>query len=306
MRAGSIPAEQAAMLRGIQDLAVEGARLRGEMHAHADDLQEMSRLLHDANTIDRDRVLAEIAARTAGVPAAWVDHVRERGSVGHAWDDQQLLPAPPAGRRRRSERSVADDTRQLTEMAVLSVVREHLLASEGILDDPEPIRAQQFHRNMAALTARMLIVARAIGMTNAERAALWESRDWQHHVGPVLHRYSRDDIDTLWRRYANPDIAARVRASQVGWRRAMRKHPPPPAALNELHPPPPSYLLRQARDALHTLTTATPQIGTDTSIGTAVDTAFPDTDHNRGWTPTPADTPGRAPTHPDPGTDREL
>ncbi|MBF6176039.1 hypothetical protein [Nocardia blacklockiae] len=306
VRAGSIPAEQAAMLRGIQHLAVEGARLREQMHAHADNLQEMSRILHDANTIDRDRVLAEIAARTAGIPAVWVDHVRERGRMGQAWDDRQMLPTPPAGRRRRSERTIADDTGQLTDMAAVTVVRDHLMALDGVDKDPEPIRAQQFHRNMAALTSRMLLVARAIGMTSQERSALWDTPpDWQHHIGHYLHHYRRDDVDTLWRRYANPDIAARARASQVGWRRTMRKHPPPPTPSNEVRPPPPNYLLRQARDALCTLTATPPAPGTDTTISAAVDTLLPDTDHHRGWTPVSEDRHDAAPAPREPGADRE-
>ncbi|MBB5916856.1 hypothetical protein BJY24_005768 [Nocardia transvalensis] len=301
-RAGSIRPEQAALLREVQQLAAEGARLRDAMYEASSDLTEMARILHDANAVDRRRILAEVTARSAGVPAAWVDHVREHGQLGHPWDDQQLLPTPPPDRRRRSERRVADDTRQLTDMAAISVVRDHLHVAAGITTEPEPVAAEQFGRNMAALTARSLRVARAVGLTDSERVALWErtDRDWSHEIAPYLHHYGRGDIDSLWRAHADPAIAAGVSKAMTRWAKTNSKYPRPAEPSHEHLPPPPTYLISQARHALDTLLATGHHH--DASISTAVDVALPPA--ARDWQPDPAAAPDPAPGRDtDPGRD---
>ncbi|WP_433678318.1 hypothetical protein [Nocardia sp. CA-119907] len=280
-RSGDIAPEQAALLARIHQLAANATRLRQTNHTTGPRTTPSTQLLERIAAIDRDRDLTEIAARAQGVPANWVDLARRLGHTGRAWSDDQLLPTPRSVTGRRSARRVLDDTRELAEMAAITVVREHLLSTAGITGEPDPVAAQQFRRNMQALWTRAAATATSIRMDRTERADAFEAatRDVDTHVERYRH-LSLDDLDAQWRTYTTPTIADGVRRSLKSLRRTDRTATSSSRDAEIEQPPTPDALLERARRTLDTTSTEHTRAGAE--IDAAVTDAIPGVP-THGW-----------------------
>ncbi|MFE9328217.1 hypothetical protein ACIHDR_43480 [Nocardia sp. NPDC052278] len=195
-RVRDIAAEQARMLHRIHQLAAQAARLRHNTQSAAADTTTRIDILAQINALDRARDLTEIQARAHGLPRSWVDLARRIGQTDGTWTDEQLLPTPHPKPKRRSIVRVIADTTQLTDMAAITVAREHLLATNGVTGEPEPAAAQQVRRNMQALWTRAAATATSIGMGRTQRARTLHTAvgDLEHRLGHYL-QYRLEDLD---------------------------------------------------------------------------------------------------------------
>ncbi|MFI6956621.1 hypothetical protein ACIBJI_24540 [Nocardia sp. NPDC050408] len=281
-RVGDIAAEQAAMLHRVHQLAAEAARLQHNVKSAANNSATRIDILAQIVALDRDRDLTETQARARGVPRSWVDLARRVGQTGGAWTDEQLLPTPRPKPKRRSIARVIADTTQLTDMAAITVAREHLLATNGVTGEPEPAAAQQVRRNMQALWTRAAATATSIGMGRTQRAHTFHTAigDLEQRLGRYL-QYSLEDLDPQWRSYSTPTIAAAVRRSLTSLRRADRDTNSSNNGTDAEQPPTPKALLQQALHALHT--TLVDRSGSQgAEINAAITEALPPTT-SYGW-----------------------
>ncbi|MGO4613019.1 hypothetical protein AB4305_03585 [Nocardia sp. 2YAB30] len=285
-RIRDIPPEQAELLRQIHQLAALGTRLRQAMQATTPRSADSTRLLDQISEVDRDRDLTEIHARADGLPASWVDQARVAGQSGRAWTDQLLLPPPRPQAGRRNAKRVLDDTRQLADMAAITVAREHRLATDGVTAEPEPAAAGQLRRNMEAIWTRAAATATSIGMGRKQRARIFStaSGDVDRRVETYLH-YRLDDLNAQWRSYTTPTIAASVRRSLGSLRRTDRSADIATADSDAEQPPTPKALIKRARDVMDTAAANGSETGT--GIDAAITAAIPDVTAH-GWD-TPAD-----------------
>lgn len=285
VRVGDLPRQQAAFLLRIHQLAAAGTALRQNMRA-THDPADRTQLLDELGQIDRQRELTEIQARSNAVPAPWVTQAREAGRTGRAWsDDNQLRVLPHHPGRRRSSTRVAEDIRQLTDMAVTLVVGDHRLIPSG--HDTAALHtaaAHQLRRNMDALWTRAVRTAAAIGMSRKERNRAFSISDdrIKHRVDHFLTSHL-DDIESRWRTYIDPTIAASVRRSLMNLRRSERETPPPRPEHDATLPPTSTALIERARAALNELTH---QPATGRAIDTAITAALPDQTHTHSPTDT--------------------
>lgn len=272
LRIRDIPPEQAVLLRQIHRLAALGERLRQALPQTTPRSAEGSQLLDRIAEVDRDRDLTEIRARADGMPAGWVDQARAAGRSGRAWTDELLLPPTRSPTRRRNLQRVVQDTRQLADMAALTVARQHRLAINEGTTDPEPAAAEQLRRNMAALWTRAAATATSLGMDGTQRARVFNtaSRYLDRRV-QTYRRYSLDDLDAAWRTYTTPTIAATVRRSLKSLRRTDRGTHTPAAEAEQ--PPTPQALIDRARHSLDTAATTDSDTGTD--IDSVITAAIP-------------------------------
>ncbi|MGY5309147.1 hypothetical protein [Nocardia gipuzkoensis] len=276
LRVRDIAPEHATLLRRVHQLAADATRLRQTNHTTDPNATPSTRVLDQIAAIDRDRDLTEIQARANGMPASWVDLARRLGHTGQAWTDDHLLPTPRPVAGRRNTQRVLDDTRQLADMAAITVVREHLLATSGIAGEPDLVAAQQLRRNMQALWTRATATATSIGMSRTDRAHAFAAatRDIDTNVERYRH-YSLDDLDAQWRTYTTPAIADGVRRSLKSLRRTNRATNTTASSDAESETPPtPSALLDHARHALDTASTDRSEAGA--AIDAAVTAAMPD------------------------------
>ncbi|WP_433620928.1 hypothetical protein [Nocardia sp. CA-120079] len=278
LRIRDIPTEQAALLRQIHHLAALGERLRRALPETTPRTAEGSQLLDHIAEVDRDRDLTEVRARADGMPAGWVDQARATGRSGRAWTDELVLPPTRSPARRRNLQRVVQDTRQLADMAAITVARQQRLATNAVATDPEPAAAEQLRRNMAALWTRAAATATSLGMDGTERARVFDaaSRHLDRRVHAYQH-YSVDDLDAAWRTYTTSAIAATVRRSLKSLRRTDRGTDTPAAEAEQ--PPTPQALIDRARHSLDTATTNDSDIGTD--IESVITAAMPGTTY--GW-----------------------
>ncbi|WP_327100308.1 hypothetical protein OIE68_16960 [Nocardia vinacea] len=278
LRIRDIPTEQAALLRQIHHLAALGERLRQALPDITPRSAEGRQLLDHIAEVDRDRDLTEIRARADGMPAGWVDQARAAGRSGRAWTDELLLPPTRSPTRRRSAKRVVQDTRQLADMAAITVARQHRLASNGISTGPEPAAGEQLRRNMDALWTRAAATATSLGMDGKERARVFNtaSRYLDRRVQTYRH-YSLDDLNAAWRTYTAPAIAASVRRSLKSLRSTDRGTDTPAGDTEQ--PPTPQALIDRARHSLDAA--ATNDTDTGTEIESVITVAIPGTAY--GW-----------------------
>ncbi|MFX0578782.1 hypothetical protein [Nocardia nepalensis] len=276
LRIRDIPPEQAALLRQIHRLAAVGERLRQALPETSPDSAQGIELLDHIAEVDRDRDLTEIRARAGGMPAGWVDQARAAGRSGRAWTDELLLPPTRSPTRRRNLERVAQDTRQLADMAAITVARQHRLATDGVTTDPEPAAADQLRRNMTALWTRAAATATSLGIDGTERARVFNAatRYLDRRVQTYQH-YSLDDINAAWRTYTTPAIAATVRRSLKSLRRTNRDTDTPAADAEQ--PPTPQALIDRARHSLDTAATNDTDSDTGTDIESVITVAIPGT-----------------------------
>ncbi|WP_378741213.1 hypothetical protein [Nocardia brasiliensis] len=279
LRVRDLPAEQAKILGRIHELASQ-ARYLGRI-AHngylgaVQDNDEFIRL----REVDRDRKLTEARAYGNGIPPSWVEHARQLGHTGQDWTPEQRLPPAHTPPRRRTASRVVDDTRQMTEMAAVHAVREHLLAATTGSPALDPAAAHQFSRNLEALWTRAARTADAVGIPGRDREEIFTVSDeeFRDRVSDFL-RYSPGDLDMVWRRHAAESIASSVRRSLKNLRRANAGNDittPDPAARQ---PPDPASLIERAHHVLHTLLSE--QLDTGADIDAAIiDATLDDTVH---------------------------
>ncbi|WP_433194551.1 hypothetical protein ACQP1G_38260 [Nocardia sp. CA-107356] len=278
LRIRDIPPEQAALLRQIHQLAAVGERLRRALPETTPHTAEGSQLLDHIAEVDRDRDLTEIRARADGMPAGWVDQARAAGRSGRAWTDELLLPPTRSPARRRNLQRVVQDTRQLADMAALTVARQQRLATNAVTTDPEPAAAEQLRRNMAALWTRAAATATSLGMDGTERARVFNAaRRYLDRRVQTYEHYSLDDLNAAWRTYTTPTIAATVRRSLKSLRRTDRDTDTSAAEADQ--PPTPQALIDRARHSLDTAATTDSDTGTD--IESVITIAIPGNAY--GW-----------------------
>ncbi|MFF7941603.1 hypothetical protein ACFZC5_17970 [Nocardia gamkensis] len=272
IRSGDIPPDHASLLRRIHQLAADATHLRDTLPAIGAEATATTAVFEQIAAIDRQRSLAEIQARDRGVPADWVGVVRRLAESGRAWNDDHLLPAPRPAPGRRNTPRVADDMRQLTDMAALTVARDHLLGITTAHAEPDPAAAQQLRRNMAALWTRADRTATSIGLGARSRARAFNTTtDLAERVEGYL-RYSREDLDTHWHSYTSTAIADGVRRSLKSLRRIDRDITTVDPDAKQ--PPTPKALIEQARHALDTALRGQSESGAQ--IDAAVDAAIPE------------------------------
>lgn len=237
-RIRDIAPEQATLLHQIHHLAARVARLRQAVSVTTPGSAASTGLLDEIGEVERARELTEIGARANGMPASWVNQARAAGQSGRAWTEELLLPAAPSPTGRRNTKRVVEDTRQLADMAAVTVVRRRRLATDGITTDPEPAAAEQFRRNMAALWTRVSATATSVGMGRHRRGRVFNaaSVEIDRRVETYRH-YSLDDLNAAWRTYTTPTIAASVRRSLKSLRSAERGTDPPAADPETEQPP---------------------------------------------------------------------
>ncbi|MBF6094996.1 hypothetical protein [Nocardia cyriacigeorgica] len=212
-RLRELPAAQADALRALYDHTVTVTRLRATtptspagVHPHLD-------------VAERERALAEIAARSTGLPEIWIQHTRHLAGTGQPWHlDHHPPPAPARRPQRRTRTRVNDDLERLREMAVLIAVREHRDPSAQAAGASQ-VGGQQLRRNMNALRTRALATAAAIGL-DLEHLAI--SAAQLAHTCTQLLAAADADLDALWHTHTRDTIAADVRNSL----RNLRRHHP--------------------------------------------------------------------------------
>ncbi|KZM70426.1 hypothetical protein [Nocardia terpenica] len=291
VRGGDIPVEQAAVLREVQRLAAEEARLHAASQAPGD-FRRSVQLVGEISAAGRARSIAEMTAEVAGVPRGWIGRVRRLGQAGRLWDDGQLLPVPPPHpRRRRTAERVEQDAAQLMRLVAVTVVREHRLSVDGSVGDSDPQLAPRMRRVMDLLWARAGLTAYAIGMTPQERDRLWsiDDRGWCDQVNGFLH-FPGDELDEIGRIHATDDHVAVLRESVRRLRTAtgVGGDPAVSSTVTDRLPAPPGQMLTRARAAAHTLLA---QHRHYEATSAAIAAALPGTD-------TPTNT---GPGDPDPG-----
>jgi len=276
IRVRDLPPDHATLLDRIHQLATDGARLRRAVRTAAPVADSSASLIAQLNDIDRDRSLTEIQARHIGIPAEWVDQARDAGQAGDGWCGDHVLASPRVPARRRSSQRVAADTRQLADMASISVVREHRLHAAGGLAEPDPAAAMQLRRNMHALWTRARLTAEATAMNDHDRAGIFGEAITE--VDRRVVGYSHDlldDLDTRWRSHTAPAIADGVRRSLKSLRRSSAST----AEQGGREPPTPKTLLERARCALQA---AENTVDSGDEIATAVTAAISETT-TRSW-----------------------
>ncbi|MFI9410077.1 hypothetical protein [Nocardia gamkensis] len=272
IRSGDIPPEHATPLRRIHQLAADANELRATLLTTDTEAAATTAVFEQIAAVDRQRSLAEIQARNRGVPADWIGVVRRLAESGRAWNDDHLLPAPRPAPGRRNTPRVADDMRQLTDMAALTVARDHLLGITTADAEPDPAAAQQLRRNMEALWTRADRTATSIGLGARSRARAFNTTtDLAERVEGYL-RYSREDLDTHWRSYTSTAIADGVRRSLKSLRRIDRDITTVDPDAEQ--PPTPKALIEQARHALDTAIRGQSDAGA--RIAAAIDAAMPE------------------------------
>ncbi|WP_329410747.1 hypothetical protein OG563_00280 [Nocardia vinacea] len=274
LRIRDIPTEQAALLRQIHQLAAVGERLRQALSETSPDSGQGTELLDHIAEVDRERDLTEIRVRADGMPAGWVDQAREAGRTGRAWTDELLLLPTRSPARRRNLKRVVQDTRQLADMAAITVARQHRLATNAVTADPEPAAAEQLRRDMEALWTRAAATATSLSMDRTERARVFNaaSRYLDRRVQTYRH-YSLDDLNAAWRTYTTPTIAATVRRSLKSLRRTDRGTDTPATAAEQ--PPTSQALIDRARHSLDTA--ANNDSDTGLEIDSVITVAIPET-----------------------------
>ncbi|WP_063043314.1 hypothetical protein [Nocardia pseudovaccinii] len=275
LRVRDIAPEQAALLGQIHQLSALSARLHQAVSETTPGSVQVTQLFEHIIEVDRERELSEIHARAYGMPASWVDQARTVGRSGRPWTEELLLPPTLPRTRRRNTTRVVQDTRQLADMAAITVVRELRLAANGAAE-PEPAAAEQLRRNMAALWTRAAATATSIGMSRNVRGRVFNAAagDVDQRVETYQH-YSLDDLHDLWRTYTTPTIAANARRSLKSLRNADRDTDT--AAANAVQPPTPRALIERARQSLNVA--AINDSDTGPEIETAVTVAIPSTAH---------------------------
>ncbi|WP_040831646.1 hypothetical protein [Nocardia jiangxiensis] len=275
VEAGDLPQQTSRWLRQVQRLAAQATQMRQDttLTAAGGDIRVLAHMVARAGQIDRHREAAEIRAHAAGVSLQWIAWARIRGHLGREWHPNQPLATPILDTRHRAAEQVTDDLRHVTDMAALTVARDHLYSADLGVD------TQQLTHTMDALWLRAARTAQAAGLTAHERGRIWSASTHDcitrvHH----LVRFPRHEIDTLWHQYAVPEIAAQAREAfdELGHDHRTTSLD----AATELLPPAPHYFLARARHALDQIEAGTPADG---GIGTAIAEVIPATDRPRLW-----------------------
>ncbi|WP_040831644.1 hypothetical protein [Nocardia jiangxiensis] len=291
VRAGHIPHAQAKLLRQIQDLAIQDAALRSRRTTSEPSEGDTARIASSASELARERGAVQLWARAAGIPVEWIGRATQLGHQGIGWHEDQLLPNPITLSQRRSVDRIAHDTRHLTDMAAIAIVRDYQADRLGVLPVPEPVVAAQYSRTMHALWMRATRTGHAITIGDRARERAWgiDEQTVTGRVRGLLH-LTPTEVDMLWQHYAAQGLADRLRSSL----RELRHTAPQTGPDSGTSAPAPEQFLSAAREALDAVLTE------QRSIGVAITDALPETSATRVWEPgtdTPTDTgPGMGPS----------
>ncbi|MBF6320378.1 hypothetical protein IU453_26870 [Nocardia cyriacigeorgica] len=213
-RLRDLPTAQTNALRALYDHTVTATRLRTTTPTRAVDVPPQ------LEAAEREQALAEIAARSTGLPDIWVEHIRRLAATGAPWHPGHQLPPAPARRpQRRTRARVNHDLTRLREMAALAAVREHRHPATQAIVEATTVDGEQLRRNMSAVRTRALATAAAIRL---DREHLTISDTQLAHTCNRLLAASVTDLDALWHTHTRDTIAADVRNSL----RSLRRHHP--------------------------------------------------------------------------------
>ncbi|WP_406279360.1 hypothetical protein OH799_11850 [Nocardia sp. NBC_00881] len=229
------------------------------------------------------------ATHAAGVPRAWIDHVRERGQRGVSWRADLYLRTPDAVDWNQVLSSLDVDVQRLREWTALAAAYGPIGARAEISV------AAGFDRNLRVLRSRTAGVANLLGLSVEQGDQLWGTEsDWVAAGMAMVDGVPVEGVAQRWRQAARTDT--RVYALQataladagiaIDTAVALPSHeqlgPPISAALTPLQP-----LFQSA---------ATPGEEIETAIGAANLTDNADTDAEIAiGAPTFSDAPGTDP-----------
>ncbi|MFE9575312.1 hypothetical protein ACFYO1_02915 [Nocardia sp. NPDC006044] len=271
LRVRDLPAGQAEVLSRIHELATEAEHLRRKVQDSYLGAASEDNAFMRLSEVDRDLKLTEARAYGSGIPPSWVAHAHQLGRNGHEWTLEQRLPAAGTPPRRSPVGRVINDTRQMTEMAAVLAVREHLLAAMPGALAPNPAAAQQFSRNLEALRTRAARTADSVAISASDRDKFFivSDEEFVDRVRDFLD-YSPGDLDMVWRRHSVESIASGVRRSLKNLRRADSGKAVVPPGPSARQPPDPASLIQRARQVLRAL------VSEQSDTGAEIDAAIAD------------------------------
>ncbi|WP_280215826.1 hypothetical protein [Nocardia cyriacigeorgica] len=207
---------QAQLLRRVHHMSAEHARLSSIAEkAQKDprvDGHDRAELAEHLNTVMASLEEAEYKAEIAGIPAAWIEDMRELGRRG-------AQPAPDIPDRPSTAVPVRDDVRaafyvemlgvdvwDLERMAALAAARANRIETGRWSVGTDPLAEQRFAANMARRWERVNVLARAAELTPAEADAMWgasaEGVRRAHAAG--VGSYDELFLVQQWSAYATP------------------------------------------------------------------------------------------------------
>ncbi|MFI6041939.1 hypothetical protein ACIA8C_09910 [Nocardia sp. NPDC051321] len=201
---------QRHVLKALQNRAVELAAMIDTANQHIADTGQRPpwQWFDDYH----DRAIAhdalEKAAYAAGVPRAWIDHVREQGGNGITWHANRLLRAAEPLDLDRVLGGFTADVQLLLDWTVVDIA--HRMISPA----PPPFVAGYLDRNLGALRARTNGIANLLGLDAELGEQLWgTAADWAPAGARMVMKRSGDTVTDPWKNAT--DIASRGYALQA-------------------------------------------------------------------------------------------
>ncbi|MGF6885962.1 hypothetical protein ABIA39_007525 [Nocardia sp. GAS34] len=168
----------------------------------------------------------EDAALAGGVPAAWIEHVIERGQRGVRWDPDRYLRQPEPINRGRILQELSQDSQRIRDMAAINAIYGELGRAA------EAGTATGFDRNLRNLWRRTVAVTQVLDITEPEASQLWQTDEWVPTAAADIGAAARrGELERLWRSGARADTTAyKLQADalrRIGLTPEHAQHPPP-------------------------------------------------------------------------------
>ncbi|MGS2804614.1 hypothetical protein [Nocardia sp. MW-W600-9] len=206
------------LLRRVQNMAAQLREVTDAGPAMFDDgVSADSQLVwtERLETLRIESEHAEFEAMLEGVDPGWVLDARELGKRGASSPSPHVVRSHPA-RANEAQEFYLDmlevDLWNLERMASLEAARVNRIATGRWNFDHDPIAAEQFSDNMAALHNRVTVLAAAAQLTPAEGDSLWGSSvEGIRRVHAVTFAaYDEQALAQEWNGYARADPALAV------------------------------------------------------------------------------------------------
>ncbi|MFE9328218.1 hypothetical protein ACIHDR_43475 [Nocardia sp. NPDC052278] len=140
------------------------------------------------------------AAHAGGVPAAWIDHVRERGERAIAWRPELYLRTPDTLDWDPILAALTADVHRLCQWSALD------LAYRQINPAPEIDIRTDFDRNLRNLRERTTGIANLLGLTAEQGQQLWGTTpDWAQAGSATLNGVPVEELLQRWHAAAHTD-----------------------------------------------------------------------------------------------------
>lgn len=294
---------QAELLRRIQDLAGEHARITGLGYHGYDGTDSDAQAAWSAHlgALDAQREAAEAAALAVGVPEPWIEDIRELGSrIGGSPRPLQ----PPAPLPNEASSFLVDmllvELVQLQRMAMIAAAVEDRIATGRSMIPLDPAGSAYLRQNMELKYQRATALANAAGLSAAEGRHLWDldAPTWQRMHASTIATYTEAELLAQWRQCAHPSPEMAL-PPYVG---VGTDGIPPTRA--ELLPPTPEDMISHAaaairRDFIDAAIDIDTAIDPQGRISAAIEAALPtEVEPNDSLEPRTAGLPGRSPdTH---------